>query len=224
MSPAVISLIERGHLDAVSMKCFRHVTAVLGVRSEITLWLPHGELDRLLNAGHAALHESIARYLGTMPAWSQAPEVSFAYYSEKGVIDILAFHESTGSLLVIELKTEFVSLENLLSTMDVRMRHAARIARERGWHTTSVSAWVVFAASRTNRRRVSAHANALRSAFPSDGHAMRSWLLNPTAPIRALSYWTDSRVAAVRHAAGAPRRVRVRAAVIDQDRLQPSHE
>ena len=63
-----------------------------------------------------------------LPGWVHAPEVSFAFYAERGVIDILAFHEPTGSLLVIELKTEFVSLEDLLGTMDIRMSHAADIA------------------------------------------------------------------------------------------------
>jgi len=210
VSTTTISLIERGHIEAVSLPAFRRVTAALEVRAEFSLWLPHGELDRLLNAGHAALHEALARFLGGQPGWAHAPEVSFAYYSEKGVIDILAFHEPSGSLLVIELKTEFVSLEDLLSTMDVRLRHAAKIARERGWNASTVSAWIVFAESRTNRRRVSAHSSALRAAFPSDGHAIRSWLSRPTSSIRALSFWTDSGVAAVRQSVGAPRRVRKR--------------
>jgi hypothetical protein len=210
VSSATISRIERGHLDGVSMRGLRRVTTALGIRSEVTLWLPHGELDRLLNAGHAALHEAIARYLSALPDWSHAPEVSFTYYAERGVIDILAFHAPSGSLLVIELKTEFVSLEDLLSTMDVRVRHAARIAGERGWTAKTVSAWVVLADSRTNRRRVTAHSAALRSAFPSDGHSIRSWLLGPAGTIRALSFWTDSRVATVRQGVGAPRRVRVR--------------
>lgn len=211
VSPATVSLIERGHLDAVSMRAFRRVTAALEVRADVNLWLPHGELDRLVNAGHAALHEAMARFLKTLPGWSHLPEVSFAIYSEKGVIDILAFHEATGSLLVIELKTEMVSLEDLLTTMDIRVRHAAKIARERGWNARSVSAWVVFAESRTNRRRVSAHSSALRSAFPANGHEVRSWLLKPAGTIRALSFWTHSSVAAARQAVGAPRRVRLRA-------------
>jgi transcriptional regulator with XRE-family HTH domain len=209
VSSATVSLIERGHLDVVSVRAFRRVADALEVRAEVTLWLPHGELDRLLNAGHAALHEAIAGFLGTLPGWSNAPEVSFAYYSERGVIDILAFHEPTGSLLVIELKTEFVSLEDLLTTMDIRLRHAAKIASERGWKTRTVSAWIVFAESRTNRRRVAAHSSALRSSYPSGGHAMRNWLTKPTGSIRALSFWTDSYVATARRAAGAARRVRL---------------
>ncbi len=211
VSASSVSMIERGHLDAVSVRVFRRVAAALDVRAEVSIWLTHGELDRLLNAGHAALHEQIARHLGSLPGWLHAPEVSFAIYSERGVIDILAFHEPSGSLLVIELKTELVSLEDLLTTMDVRMRHASKIARERGWRATTVSAWVVLAESRTNRRRVAAHAAALRSAFPRDGHALRAWLLRPSGSIRGLSFWTDLQQAATRRNAGATRRVRMRA-------------
>jgi transcriptional regulator with XRE-family HTH domain len=209
VSSSTVSVIERGHVDAVSMRALRRVAGALEVRADIRLWLPHGEMDRLLNAGHAAFHEVLARYLGSLHGWVHAPEVSFAVYSERGVIDILAFHEPTRSLLVIELKTEVVSLEDLLTTMDVRMRHAATIARDRGWNAMTVSAWVVFADSRTNRRRVAAHRAVLGSAFPADGNAMRSWMLRPTGSIRALSFWTDSRVAAARQSVGAPRRVRL---------------
>jgi transcriptional regulator with XRE-family HTH domain len=208
VSPSVISLIERGHLARVSVSAFRQVTAALEVRAEISLTLPHGELDRLLTSGHAAFHEAIARYLAGITGWKQAPEVSFSIFGERGVIDILAFHEETGSLLVIELKTEFVSLENLLATMDVRMRHARKIAAERGWHAKSVSAWVVFAESRTTRRRVARHSETLGGAFPADGRRMRAWLARPTRTIRSVSFWTDSNVSAARRNAAAPRRVR----------------
>ncbi len=204
----MVSLIERGHLARVSVPAFRRVMGALEVRAEIALWLPHGELDRLLNMGHAALHEALARHLQALPGWQHAAEVSFAIFGERGVIDILAFHQTSGSLLVIELKTEFASLENLLTTMDVRMRHAAKIARERGWNAKSVSAWIVFAESRTTRRRTTAHGSVLKTAFPADGRRVRSWLAKPNGQIRALSFWTDSNVSAARRNAAAPRRVR----------------
>jgi hypothetical protein len=136
--------------------------------------------------------------------------VSLAFYGERGVIDILAFHPPTGSLLVIELKTEFVSLEDLLATMDVRMRHAMAIARERGWVARSISAWVVFADSQMNRRRVRAHSAALRAAFPVDGRTIRRWLTRPTGTVRALSFWSNFGETTVRQAAAGRRRVRVR--------------
>jgi len=210
VSPGVVSLIERGHIEHVSTRALRGVAAALDIRLDITLRLPHGELDRLMNEGHAALHEELARYLDRLPGWIHAPEVSFAVYRERGVIDILAFHASTGSLLVIELKTEFVSLEDLLTTMDVRLRHAAAIGRGRGWQVRSVSAWVVFAESATNRRRVRAHSAALRSAFPADGRLMRGWLHKPDGVIRALSFWANFNGITAKQTVAGRRRVRVR--------------
>jgi hypothetical protein len=213
-----VSLIERGHLDRVSVPAFRRVAATLEIRAEVSLSLPHGEIERLLTAGHAALHESLARYLTALPGWVHAPEVSFAVYGERGIIDILAFHPGTGSLLVIELKTELVSLEDLLGTMDIRMRHATKIAAERGWRAKSVSAWIVFTDSATNRRRLREHRHALRTAFPADGRAMRRWLRVPQGSIRALSFWANDSVATATRVVAGRRRVRVRGPVrkVDQ--------
>jgi hypothetical protein len=205
-----VSLIERGHLERVSMPAFRRVAAALEIRAEFSVSLPHGDLERLLTADHASLHESLAQYFSGLPEWVTAPEVSFAIYGERGVIDILAFQAATGSLLVIELKTELVSLENLLTTMDVRLRHATSIARKRGWVATSVSAWVVFVETATNRRRVAAHRSVLSTAFPADGRSMRSWLRRPNGSIRALSFWANSSVATANQVPSSRRRVRVR--------------
>lgn len=191
VSATTVSEIEFGNLDHVSRRAFRRVAAALDVRVSYSVRLPHGELDRLVNSGHAALHEAVARYLNELPDWVHAPEVSFAIYGERGVIDILAFHEPTGSLLVIELKTEFVSLEDLLTTMDVRLRHATTIARERGWRARSVSAWIVFADTDTNCRRVTAHRSVLRAAYSVDGRTLRGWLLHPSEAVRALSFWAN---------------------------------
>lgn len=210
VSAGVVSLIERGHLELVSTRALRRVAAALEIRLEISVRLPHGELDRLMNAGHAALHEELARYLDGLEGWTHAPEVSFAIYAERGVIDILACHSPTGSLLVIELKTELVSLEDLLTTMDIRLRHAAAIARERGWAARSISAWVVLAESDTNRRRVRHHGATLRSAFPADGRTMRGWLRGPVGSIRALSFWANFNGTTVTQTAAVRRRVRVR--------------
>jgi len=192
VSASLISSLERGHVDTLSVRALRRIAARLEIWLLLTPRMRAGDLDRLLNAGHAALHEELARYLAGLPGWVHAPEVSFAVFAERGVIDILAFHESTGSLLMIELKTALVSLEDLLGTMDVRMRLARRVARERGWNAQTVSGWVVIADTRTNRRRVAAHRSMLRSAFSADGRRMRAWLRRPVGEVRALSFWTIS--------------------------------
>jgi hypothetical protein len=136
--------------------------------------------------------------------------VTFSHYGERGVIDIVAWHAATRSLLVIELKTELVDPQALIATMHRRVRLGREIADQLGWSKpATISAWVVISDTRTNHRRVSRHAALLRAAFPSNGHAMRSWLRKPSGRISALSFWTDARPGAARHSAGLPKRVRI---------------
>lgn len=208
VSAGLVSLIERGHLDSVSTRVLRRIAAALDCRIEVRVFSRGGDLDRLLNAGHAALREEIMRFIGDLPPWLQQPEVSFAVYSERGVIDILCFHPPSGSLLVIELKTELVSFEDLLATMDIRMRHAKSIARDRGWDAKSVSGWIVVAESQANRRRARRQAATLAAAYPADGVAMRKWLKRPSGTIRALSFWSNSTGGSATQPLYARRRVR----------------
>lgn len=208
VSAGLISLIERGHLDKVSVRVLRRVAAALELTIQLNVRSRGGDVDRLLNAGHAALHEELALHLDSLPGWVHAHEVSFAIYGERGVIDILAFHAPTRSLLVIELKTELVSFEDLLMTMDVRLQLAERIARERDWQPSTVSGWVVVAESRPNRKRAGRHMATLRSAFSSDGRRMRAWLQRPVGAIRALSFWSNSFPGAANQSHALRRRVR----------------
>jgi hypothetical protein len=132
--------------------------------------------------------------------------VSFSIDGERGVIDILAYHVPSHSLLVIELKTALVDVNDLLGVMDRKLRLAARIAAERGWRPASVSAWVILGEERTTLRRLAAHRAVLRAAFPDDGRRMRAWLRDPQGVVRALSSWPY----ATPHSAAPTGRQRVR--------------
>jgi len=191
VSQPMISRIERGHIRHLSLDVLLRVAEVLEIRVELIPRWRGGDLDRMLNAGHAALHVAVARVFARTP-WLLAPEATFAVYGERGVIDILAFHPPSGALLVVELKTDLVDVQQLMSAVDRYRRLAPRIARERGWQMRSVSAWVVFRDTRTNRRRVAAHADVLHVAFPHERRTVRRWLRNPDAPIAALSFVADA--------------------------------
>jgi hypothetical protein len=123
------------------------------------------------------------------------------------VIDLLAFHEVSRSLLVVELKTAIVDVNDLLATMDRRRRLAPRIASERGWNVGQVSAWVLVEDSATNRRRLAAHATLLRGAFPVDGRGMRRFLSKPGGGIAALSFLSLDAVSGTSTRLGPVRRV-----------------
>jgi hypothetical protein len=203
-----VSRLERDGVGRAPLDLLRTVTEALGLRLDISLRWRGGELDRVMNAGHAGLHESLAAHLSRLAGWAWLPEVSFSIYGERGIIDILAWHAASGCLLVIELKTEIVDPQRLVATMSTRVRLARRIARDHGWVPAHVAAWVVVTDTRTNRRRHAAHAGLLRRAFPSDGRAMSAWMRRPVGAISGLSFWPDVRPGSLRTDVGVSRRVR----------------
>ncbi|MGI8998659.1 MAG: helix-turn-helix domain-containing protein [Candidatus Limnocylindria bacterium] len=209
VSIATISRIERGAFESVSVGILLRVAAALEIRVD---WMPRwrgGELDRMLNAGHAAMHEAAAVELaGT--EWLTAAETTFAVYGERGIIDILCFHPPTRALLVIELKTDLVDVQALIGAVDRYRRLAPQVARERGWSGKSVSCWVLLRDTPSNHRRLSAHATVLRNAFPVDGRRMRGWLRHPLGTVAALSFLSDSHARKASGTISGVQRVRVR--------------
>ena len=190
VSPATVSRIERGHPGSLSLDIIRRVAAALDVRIDLVPRWRAGDLDRLLNAKHSQLHELVARWFAAeLPAWVLAPEVSYAIYRERGVIDIVAWHPGRRAILVIELKTDIVDINQLIGKVGEKARLIRTIVKDRGWVPLIVSTWVIVAAGRTNRARLASHQAVLRAAFPADGRAIRAWLSDPDRPIAALSMW-----------------------------------
>jgi len=186
------------------------VADALGAQLAVIVRWQGGDLDRLLNARHSALHESVARSFAGLPGWVIAPEVSFSVYGERGVIDVLAWRAATRALLVIELKTEIVDVNELMGSIDRKRRLASRVGRERGWDASTVSAMLIVAAGRTNRRRVAAHATTLGSALPLDARALRSWLTTPDVAVAGIWFWTYAPSPSTKHGLATVKRVRCR--------------
>jgi transcriptional regulator with XRE-family HTH domain len=197
VSTSTVSRIERGYVGSLSLDAMRAVGKALEIRVELIARWKAGDLDRLLNARHSRLHDLVAEMFDNLPDWVIRPEVSFAIYGERGVIDILAWNPRRRMLLVIELKTDIVDLNDLVGSVDRKRRNAVAIATELGWlqrgePPPSVATWIIVSESTTNRRRVRSHQSMLRAAFPSDGRSIHGWLKRPTDPIRALSFWADT--------------------------------
>ena len=188
VSSTMVARIERGAVAAIPLGKVRRVAEALGARFDTVVRWQGADLGRLLDARHAAMHETMAKLLGGLDGWVFEPEVSFSIYGERGIIDILAWHPGRRMLLVIELKTEIVEVSGLLGTMDQRRRLAGEIGARFGWKPLAVSTWVIVADSRTNRRAVSAHANVLRAKIPVDGRGIRGWLRDPASRVDALSF------------------------------------
>lgn len=209
VSRSTVARIERGQLRGVSVDRIRRVLEALNARLDLLARWNGGDLDRLMNARHSAMHEAVAAVFERLLHWEFAPEVSFSIYGERGVIDVLAWHGPSRTVLVVELKTEIVDVNELMGKADQRRRLAGKIAADRGWQAASVAVWVVVADSRTNRRRLAAHQTVLRAAFPVDGRSVQSWLQAPTRPLAALSFMTDGHHLRARSSRAAAKRVRM---------------
>jgi hypothetical protein len=133
--------------------------------------------------------------------WTVQPEVSYSVFGERGSIDLLAWHESSRTLLVIELKTELTSIEETLRRHDTKMRLGPGIARERfGWNPAVVSRLLVLPEGRTARRRVHRHQTTLRRVYPFTTSAVKRWLRSPSGgAIGGILFLADTSTSRVRH-------------------------
>jgi hypothetical protein len=154
------------------------------------------------------LGERVAAWIALQPGWIVVAEVSFAIYGERGIVDLLAWHEAKSSLVVIELKTAIVDVDELIGTLDRKRRLAARIAASRGWAARSVSAWLIVGDSSTNRRRVADHRTLLTSGLPRDGRSLAPLFLHPErGPQSGIAFWSNLPGVRIGHPVAALQRV-----------------
>lgn len=177
LSREAVSRIERGKLDGVTVGTVERLAHALDARLRMDLDWRGAELDRLIDAGHASLADRVAGMLAGW-GWQVLPEVSFNIYGDRGRYDLLAFHAPARILLVVEIKTAIGDLQETLGRVDVKVRVASRVARQRGWIPTAVVPVIVLAESMTARRHVARHPS-LFANFPVRGRAALAWLRSP---------------------------------------------
>ena len=188
VSQDVVSLAELGRIEDVSVRALRRHARALGAELRMELWFRGADLDRLLDEGHAALVGAVASRLASL-GWEVRPEVSFAVYAERGSIDLVEWHAASATLLVIEVKTELVSVEETLRRHDAKVRLAAKVVRERfGWQARRVARLLVLPDDSTPRRHVRRHAAVLGVAYPLRGPGLRRWLSEPSGSVSGLAF------------------------------------
>lgn len=208
VSQSTVSDLERGHLDTLSMRTIKAVLAVLGARLVTDVRWRGGQLDRLLDEGHAALGAAVMEILGDRE-WQVRVEVSYSHFGERGSIDILAWHAATRTLLVVEIKTELTSIEATLRKLDEKERLAGRVARERfGWQPSAIGVLLVLRENSTNRARAGRATVILAAALPVRSAAARAWLRRPTGRLRGLWFLSPTDGGGGKRRSGGPDRVR----------------
>jgi transcriptional regulator with XRE-family HTH domain len=210
VSRTTISRVERGALRPVPLGVLMRIAAAVEIDLDLRARSRGSDVDRLVNAGHAALAERTLRWIGEVASWVVRPELSFSIYGERGVIDIAAWHPATRALLVVEIKTAIVDVGELLGTLDRKIRLATAVVAPMGWNPVVVGACLIVAESSTNRRAIRAHGATFRAALPDGIAPLRRWLRAPAGPLRALAFVSDDRARNVRTGFAVVRRVRSR--------------
>lgn len=177
VSTAVIGRIESGQASRYRLSIVQRHGDALGLRVEIHVTGRGGDAARLLDEEHAAIVEHVASVLRSA-GWTVEPEVSFNHYGDRGRIDLLAFHPASGTLLIVEVKTEIADLQELFGSLDVRERLAPRLAAARGWAVERVATLLAVADVERNRRTIRDH-RTLFEGFERHGMRVRAWLRRP---------------------------------------------
>lgn len=188
VSQDLVSLIERGHVDRVAFGTLQRIASELEAELVPILRWRGGDLDRLTDEAHATI---VGRTVELLRAagWLVRTEVTYSVYGERGSIDILAWHASTRTLLVVEVKSDLVSAEETLRKHDEKARLAIGIAAETtGWQAARVARLLILPGLSTQRRRVDRHAAVLNVAYPARGHELRRWLAAPSGAIAGLLF------------------------------------
>lgn len=150
VSQQLVSKVERGRCAQLSGRTLRRIFAAVDADVVTFVRWRGGELDRLLDEGHADLVGRIAGLL-RRHGWEVLTEVTYSEFGERGSIDVLAWHPGRRVLLVVEVKTEIASSEELLRRHDAKVRLGPKIARDRfGWAPTSSARLLVLGGSQAN--------------------------------------------------------------------------
>lgn len=176
----LVSRIERGDSGRMSRQTVSRVLQAVGADVVTIVRWRGGQLDRLLDEGHAALVGATADLL-RLHGWDVLTEVTYAEWGERGSVDILAWHAATRRLLVVEIKTEIASAEELLRRHDEKVRLGPKLARDRfGVRPRSVSRLLVLANRTSNRTRLARLEASVGATYPARGAAVRKWIADPT--------------------------------------------
>jgi hypothetical protein len=186
VSQQTVSIIELGRLQEIDLATLRGVSSALGIEMSVTPRWRGPELDRLLDAGHAAIVEAVVAVFRAA-GWTVEVEWSFNHFGERGAIDVIAWHPPSRSLAIVEVKTRIVDLQDLLGTLDRKVRVAREVLpEERGWRPLSTARIVVLPASTTSRDAIDRHAVTFGVALPARTMETRRWIREPVGDLRSI--------------------------------------
>jgi transcriptional regulator with XRE-family HTH domain len=218
VSQTRVSDAELGRLEHFSLRTLDEICAALGVSLRLEAWWRGTDSRRLLDRSHASIVEVVAREL-TARGWTVIPEYTFNHFGERGSVDLVAWMPLARSLLIIEVKSEIVDLQDLFATLGRKTRIVPSLLRpERGWSAATVSKVVALPDTTANRSIIARHGAIFAASLPSHTREIRAWLREPYVAISGVWLISPTRVAAIKKA------IRVRKARHKADGTQVERE
>ena len=210
-SQALVSNVERGHVDHLAVGRLRSLFSAVESRILLEPRWRGAELDRLLDSVHAGIVTRVVERL-ERAGWTTAVEVTYSEFGERGSIDVLGLRPTERAALIVEVKSDIASSEGVGRKLDEKGRLAPAIVRQRfGWTPAAIGVVLVMPESPRLRRLVEGPAAALHRTYPIDARAVRTWLEGPVGQLAATSFLSgisDRNVRRVRRA--------------DRSRIRPS--
>ena len=156
---------------------------VLDIRVSLDPWWRSGELDRLVDRGHAALVDHVVATLRA-EGWITRIEVTFNNFGERGSADVVAWHPRERILLIVEVKTMVGDIQATVSAFERKVRILPdALSDEADWQPLSVARLLVIADTHANRSVVREHPAIFDAIWPARTAETRRWLRHPsTAP------------------------------------------
>jgi transcriptional regulator with XRE-family HTH domain len=130
---------------------------------------------------HARCCGYVARELERR-GWVVRTEVEIGEGRFRGWIDVLAYRESDGALLVIEIKTEIDDFGRILRSIGWYARSSRDAARAGGWRPRIVVPALLALATVETDGRLSANADLVRNGLPGGAIDLAAWIDDPSGP------------------------------------------
>jgi Holliday junction resolvase-like predicted endonuclease len=187
----------------------RRCLAVVGVDLDLAVRGDRARFDRLLDERHAALETRWAAYLRRL-GWRVWVERSFSHFGERGRVDLLCWHAPTPTLAIVEIKTELADIQDLLGSLDTKVRLATTLAAELDLPRPALAVPILVLEESMTMRRQVARLAALFEQYELRGREARSWLRNPHGAPTGILVFSAANASRTREVAG--QRIRVRGA------------
>lgn len=183
VSQSLVSRIERGRFGSLSLARIRQLGDALDIRISLDAWWQSGDVDRLVDRGHAALVDHVVATLRA-DGWITRVEVTFNHFGERGSADVVAWHPQERILLIVEVKTRIGDLQATASTFERKVRILPKALRaEAGWDPRTVARLLVVAETHANRTVVRDHAAIFDTIWPARTSETRRWLRRPSVSV-----------------------------------------